>query len=113
LFLALLFKVNRAAALLGSIITNTWISFFTFLLSVKLGSLVMGLRWQEVHKTWVLLMKDFSIADLMKSSILKIILPITVGYFLVAFCCGFTAYLSIWLILALVKYKKYRNSHSN
>lgn len=80
LFLAFLLRVNRAAALLGSLLTNTWLSIATFLLSVKLGSAIMNLRWQEVYQK-------------------KIILPVIVGYFLVAFGLGLAVYLITLIIL--------------
>ncbi|MDI6606430.1 MAG: DUF2062 domain-containing protein, partial [Candidatus Omnitrophota bacterium] len=35
--LAFIFRANRAAALLGSLITNTWLSFFIFLVAIKTG----------------------------------------------------------------------------
>jgi uncharacterized protein (DUF2062 family) len=63
LFLALLFRVNRASALLGSLLTNTWLSIVTFLLAIKVGSFIMRLNWQSVY------------ADISKA-----ILPLIVGY---------------------------------
>lgn len=99
LFLALLFKVNRASALLGSLLTNTWLSLVTFILSVKIGSFVMQLRWHDVYDSWILFFKNFRFLDLFKISILKIMLPVFIGYCLVALFCSLVAYLITLLLL--------------
>lgn len=93
LFLAYLLRVNRAAALLGSLLTNTWLSIATFLLSIKLGSLIMGLSWKGVQSEWFAFWKDFHWLHLFKLSVLKIILPVLIGYLIVAFCLGLIVYL--------------------
>lgn len=98
LFLAFVLRVNRAAALLGSLLTNTWLSIATFLLSIKVGSAIMKLDWQSVRNDWAALLKDFRWLNLFKLSILKIILPVILGYFIVAFCLGLLAYLITRLI---------------
>ena len=40
--LAFVFRVNKVAALAGSLLTNTWLSLVTFVLAVKIGSMVTG-----------------------------------------------------------------------
>jgi len=42
LAIAIIIKVNRIAALLGSILTNTWLSIPVFFLAVRTGSAVTG-----------------------------------------------------------------------
>ena len=42
-------KVNRAAALLGSLLTNTWLSLVTLGLAVKIGALIQGEDWQKIQ----------------------------------------------------------------
>lgn len=93
LFLAFILRVNRAAALLGSLLTNTWLSIATFLLSIKAGSSIMRLDWQDVWRDWELLLRNFRWLDLFKLTILKLILPVMVGYLVVAFCVGLIVYL--------------------
>jgi len=105
LFLAFLLRVNRASALLGGLATNTWLSVVTFLLSVKLGSAIMKLDWQDVYWDWRLFLKDFHWSILLKLSILKIILPVMVGYFLVAFCLGLVVYLTTLIILIQIRHE--------
>ena len=99
LFLALVFRANRASALLGSLLTNTWLSFLTFLLAIKAGSAIMHLHWQEVQDSWLLFLKDFHWLNLVKLSALRIILPILVGYFIIAIGLGFAVYLITLIIL--------------
>ncbi len=99
LFLAFILKVNRASALLGSLLTNTWLSFVTFALAIKSGSLVLGLTLEEVYQDWNSFLIDFHWVELFKVSILKLILPVLLGYIIVAFCLGFAVYLITLIIL--------------
>lgn len=105
LFLAFVLRVNRASALLGSLLTNTWLSIVTFMLSIKLGSVIMKLNWQDVHQGWRLYLKNFHWLDLFNLSVLKIILPVIIGYFVVSFCIGFLVYLIAGIIISRVKHK--------
>jgi len=102
-FLASLAKANRATALLGSLITNTWLSFVTFLVSIKIGSIIMGANWQDIKEKWSFFLKHFSFTGLFKVSVLKIILPVMLGYLVVAICCGILSYTALILILNLRK----------
>lgn len=105
LFLAFVFRANRASALLASLITNTWLSFVTFIISVKLGSAVLGVKYENVRDAWLLFVKDFHFLDLFKVSVLNIALPIMLGYLVIGTFCGLTAYLFTLSILALTKRK--------
>jgi len=78
LVIASFLHINRAAAILGSLLTNTWTTLLTTILSIKIGSTILGLKWQEVYKGWLNLLKDFQWGNLFKLSILKIILPILI-----------------------------------
>jgi len=102
-FLASLAKANRATALLGSLATNTWLSFVTFLISIKIGSYIIGANWQDIKEKWSLLIRHFSFSGLFKAPALKVILPVMVGYLVVAVCCGILSYLALILILNLRK----------
>ena len=104
LFLALLLKVNRASSLIGSLATNTWLSIVTFLLSIKLGSAIMGLNWKLVRNDWQLFLSEFRWSNLFRFSILRIILPVIIGYILVAAFLGVAAYLSTLVILTKLKH---------
>jgi len=105
LVLSLAFRVNRAAALLGSLITNTWLSIVTFLLAVKIGGQIMNLDWRKLQEQWLYLFKDFHWASLFQSSVINIILPVIIGYFIIAFCLGIAVYLAALLVLTIAKKK--------
>ncbi len=102
-FTASIFKANRASALIGSLLTNTWISFVTFLVSIKLGSFIMGIDWQIVKNEWYLLFKDFHFSTLLKASLLQTILPIMTGYLVLAVFFGFLSYLATLLFFSIRK----------
>lgn len=105
LFLALVFRVNRAAALLGCLLTNTWLSVVTFLLSIKIGSMVLGLEWQQVRADYLQLLKNFHWADLVRLSMLKMLLPVFIGYCIVALFCALIVYCSVIIILTCFRPK--------
>lgn len=105
LALAFVLRVNRASALLGSLLTNTWLSIVTFFLSIKIGSTIMHLDWQVVYQEWLQFLRDFRFLDLFKFSALKIILPLITGYFIIAFCLGAVAYLIIAILVRQIKTK--------
>lgn len=104
LFLALVLRVNRAAALLGSLATNTWLSIVTFFLSIKVGASIMRLDWQDVYHQWLQFLKDFRWVNLFKLSLLKIILPVILGYIIVAFCLGVIVYSIALIIITRIRY---------
>ncbi|MCM8795960.1 MAG: DUF2062 domain-containing protein [Candidatus Omnitrophica bacterium] len=99
LFLALVFKANKISALLGSLATNTWLSIATFFLSIKIGAGIMNIGWQEVKQGWFEFLSRFRWVDLFKFSVLKIILPVLLGYFILALFLGVLSYFITLLIL--------------
>jgi uncharacterized protein (DUF2062 family) len=103
LCVAWLLRINRMAALLGSLLTNTWLSFVTFLVSVKIGSLILRLDWQEVYGAWLAFLKNISWANFLKLPFVKVILPVAFGYLVVAVFIGFVVYLITIVILTGVK----------
>lgn len=109
LFLAALLRANRASALLGCLLTNTWLSFVTLLLAIKLGSKLFGISWQQLYQHWVAFLKGFTWSGLFKLSILEIILPVIAGYFLLAFCFGLLVYLTALLTLSFFNARNPRN----
>jgi len=99
LLCAIILRVNRAAALVGALFTNTWTSIVTFLLAVKIGAVVMRLNWQDVRQEWVLFLRDFHWINIFKLSLLKTILPIILGYTIIGFALGLISYIVILIIL--------------
>lgn len=99
LFLAFVFRANRAAALLGSIFTNTWLSLATFVLAVRAGSVILKLRWQEVYQQARGLMRDFHWAKFFKLSFLEALSPVIIGYIIIGLFLGIISYLITLFIL--------------
>jgi uncharacterized protein (DUF2062 family) len=103
LFLAFIFRLNRLSALLGSLLTNTWISIVTFLLSIKVGSAIMKLNWQEVYAKLASALKGFKFLDLLNLSFIEIILPLVLGYFIISLILGIIAYLVILITIRMIR----------
>jgi len=103
LCLALLFRLNRMAALLGSLLTNTWISFATFIPAVKIGSNVLSLDWQKVYQDWSMFLKDFHWVNLFKLGALEIALPVLVGFLIISLISGSLAYIAALVVAMKIK----------
>lgn len=101
LFLAFILRANRASALIGCLLTNTWLSFVTFILAIKAGSVILGINWQDVYQQWNYFLREFSWQHLFNLSLLKVFLPIIVGYFVIAFCLGVLAYFIILIVVTI------------
>ena len=103
LFLAFIFRFNKAAALLGSVLTNTWLSVVTFVLALKVGCAILGVDWTKAHEQASYLISHFSWKDLFDISLVNILKPLLVGYAVVGLFCGLLAY-----VAALVALKMHR-----
>lgn len=106
LILAALFRVNKAAALLGSILTNTWLSLITIVLSIKIGARIMGLEWHQVYNTWQQLLKDFHWKQVLDASVLKMLVPVLTGYLILSFCLALVVYSGALFILSILKRRR-------
>jgi uncharacterized protein (DUF2062 family) len=100
IFLAVIVKANRASAIIGSLLTNTWFSILTFILAAKIGSFALNIDWQEVHNQSKAVIKHFHWQDLFKLSFIKILFPVIVGYLILGLVCGLISYL---VALVLIK----------
>ncbi|MFA6078265.1 MAG: DUF2062 domain-containing protein [Candidatus Omnitrophota bacterium] len=108
LFFAFIFRINRAAALLGSILTNTWLSVPVFFLSVNIGSFMTGSNYSDINRTWTGLIKDFSWDKLFHLSIYKIAAPVILGYIAAGLVIGAAAYAVTLGIIKTARNKKTR-----
>lgn len=106
LFLAFIFRANRAAALLGSLLTNTWLSLVTFILAIKVGSVILKLDWKVVQQQIQGLLKNFGWAKFFEISFLEVFFPLVVGYLVIGLVLGAFSYSLILLIIR-------RNFHGN
>ncbi len=101
LFMAFVFRANRAAALFGSMFTNTWLSLATFILAIKAGSLVLKVDWQKVQQQAQVLSRDFSWAKLFKLSFLDVLLPVFTGYLIIGLFLGTLCYLITLFVIRI------------
>lgn len=102
--LSFIFRANYFSALLGSLLTNTWMSIMTFLLAIKVGAAIMGIKWQDAQRQWCVFFHNFQWINLVKLSVLKLVLPVFLGYLVLAFIAGLLSYLFVLLILKLKKH---------
>ncbi|MEI8350584.1 MAG: DUF2062 domain-containing protein [Candidatus Omnitrophota bacterium] len=108
LFMASFLKANRASALLGSLLTNTWISLTIPVISIKIGALVTGLKWHELYNSWA----HIRMTDIFKLPILQVLLPVMLGYLVVAFAVALVTYVVTLIMLRWIKpaIKKWRKT---
>ena len=107
-FLALLFRVNWPSALLGCILTDNWTTVLAFLLAIKTGSYIMRIDWHSVYAVSQQLLKHFHWSYLLKLSILKILIPVTIGYIVISLFYAFLSYLFALVVVTKIKSKKER-----
>jgi uncharacterized protein (DUF2062 family) len=99
LIAATLLRANRASAVLGALLTNTWTSLVTIILAIKIGAAIMSLNWKDLYYQWHVLLKDFHWKSLFQLSFLKIVFPVLIGYLVIASVLGLAAYFISLLIL--------------
>lgn len=108
LLLAALLRINKAGAVAGSVITNTWISFLALLPAVKTGAAVFGADWRDLRQAWTGLINAFN-WDRFLASFCAIFIPVAAGYLIIAVVCGIAAYLAaLWCIFVYRKLSKKR-----
>ena len=111
LALAFIFRINKAAALLGSVLTNTWLSVVTFVLALKIGAMITGVHWADIQAQAHGLMDHFSWKTLFDASLAGILKPLLIGYAVVGFLCGVLAYLAILIFLVFFRRRRYTTGH--
>lgn len=99
IFLAFIFRANRAAALFGSLLTNTWLSLVTFILAIKAGSVILKMDWRQVQQKAQGLVQDFTWSKFFKLSFFEALLPVITGYLIIGLILGALSYLIILLII--------------
>ncbi len=101
LVVAAVFRINKAAALLGSVVTNTWLSFVTFMISLKIGSSILGRDWQVILERCRDLMQHFDWKVFLDVSMQDIALPLFIGYLITGFFSGVIGYFLARLLLRM------------
>lgn len=94
LAMAALLRVNKAAALAGSLLTNTWLSLVSLFFSVKIGAWIFGLKPQELFNQW----QDFIRHPQWNPGL---ILPVFAGYLAISLALGIAAFCLIFSLLKL------------
>ncbi len=102
---AALFRVNKAAAFIGGLITNTWLSLILFVFSLKVGSAVLGVSWQDIYEQTKDLFEHFHIKNFFDPTVLEILKPLWLGYLLVDIAIAPVIYF-ITLIILLKRKKR-------
>jgi len=105
--LAIILKINKAAALIGSLLLNTWINIITFVFALKLGSKILGINWRDIYDQSLEIIQNFHFKALFNQAILKILLPTLLGYFIISLILGVISYFTI---LIIIKFNKKTNA---
>lgn len=100
---ASILRINKASALLGSLLVNTWINIATFVFAIKIGSVIIGADRQQIYNESLAAFSNFRFSSLLKLPDLKLILPILIGYVIIGCFMGFLAYIFTFLILHYYK----------
>jgi uncharacterized protein (DUF2062 family) len=111
LVLSWILRVNKTSAIIGTLITNTWLSIGTFILSIKIGSALLKIDWQVIYNQWNAFIETFHWQHLFAPAILNIILPIMLGYVIIAFGFGCIVYVLSFSLITI--YKKGVKAHEN
>lgn len=106
LVLSFLLRVNRASALLGSIIFNTWVSVVALLLAVKTGSAVMGLDHRDVYAAASGIVRDFQWGRLFELSVHDILAPVAIGFLIVSLCIAAVAAVAAYFIVLHIRSRR-------
>ncbi len=97
---ALMLRVNVAAAVTASLVTNTWLSIIAWVLSLKIGSFVTGVDAGELTVQGQQLIQNFRWSKLWDVEIIKILKPLLIGNLIVASVISLVVYLVVFKILA-------------
>ena len=96
-------RLNKAATLLGAVLTNTWLSFVTFMLALKIGSALSGSNWLDIKEHARQLLDHFSWSTLWNTSLAHILKPLLLGYAAVGLLCALAGYV---LALAILHFRR-------
>ena len=105
--------VNRRAAFVGGLITNTWISVLTFVFAAKIGAKVTGQKWQEIYRQCKELLTHFSWREFFDAANLEILKPLFVGYAILGFVMAVVTYFTVRVYLTNQRQKKDKKFDSN
>ncbi len=102
---AFILRVNKAAALLGSILTNTWLSVVTFVISLKIGAWLTGNDWQALQTGFQKAFEGYHwyrLSDWSRftdAAVLRTIGAVFLGYTVVSFVIAVCVYCAALFVL--------------
>ncbi len=103
LVLAWIFRLPKAAAFLGGLLTNTWLSWVTLVIAGQIGAAVLGLEWNDIKEPITDFMSDFHWKKLIDGSVWEtvgpILKPLLIGYAVVGLAAGVLSYFIVLYIL--------------
>ncbi|MDD5747144.1 MAG: DUF2062 domain-containing protein [Candidatus Omnitrophica bacterium] len=105
LVLAFVFRVNRAAALAGCLLFNTWAGIVIFAASLKTGAWIMGRDEPAAYDAWNAALKNFTWHDIWHAS-LSALIPIAVGYFVISLAVSALLSVVVFVVVRLIRKQK-------
>lgn len=108
--LAYVFRVNRAAALAGSLLTNFWFSIVAFALAIKIGALLTQNRWQEIYAQAKDVVDHFSWEIFRDGTTWAIFKPVLIGYAAIGLVSGIFVYGIVLGVLVVYRRRKVKRS---
>ena len=102
-----LLRLNKAATVLGAVLTNTWLSFVTFAVALKIGSRLTGSDWLDIKEHAKHLSEHFSWGTLWDVSLAHVLKPLLLGYAAVGLLCGLAGYVLVLIFLVIYPARRY------
>jgi uncharacterized protein (DUF2062 family) len=107
LVIAALLRANKASALIGAVLTNTWFSLVCLVLAAKIGARLAGTDWQTIFTAWQQAFRPFAWEKLFQPQFLKLALAVSLGFLAIGLCLGIFAYIAaFWAFKAHQSRKK-------
>jgi uncharacterized protein (DUF2062 family) len=107
---ASILKLNKLAAFLGSIVTNTWVSFLSIFLSIKIGSFFSGADYQSAYKEWLNFINGFNLSSIPKIFSLSAFFPFIIGYVVISLIAGILAYVTAFILIKSMRRRRLRQT---
>ncbi len=105
-------RVNKAAALTGALLVNTWINIVAFPLALVVGGFVFRIDPDLLQVKWLALLADFTWNALLDTLILYAALAVFVGYLLLGLAMGIVGYVICLFAVVWTRKKIAKNMNS-
>ncbi len=105
-------RVNKAAALAGALLVNTWINIVAFPLALVVGGFVFRIDPDLLQVKWLALLADFTWNALLDTLILYAALAVFVGYLLLGLAMGIVGYVICLFAVVWTRKKIAKNMNS-